>query len=123
MDGAKKEMRDARLREILNGKRGVGLEMIEAIADLTGRSLDDLCGRPIAVRPGSLATHPRWTAARLDAERMLAHVRPDMLTASLERVGSFALPEQPVALTGLFVARLAEAVIANPQEFGPLVKK
>lgn len=145
MDGAKKEMRDARLREILralrdhhgsnaalaralkvegptvteilNGKRGVGLEMIEAIADLTGRSLDDLCGRTATPLPGSLSSHVRWSAARLDAERMLSHIRPDILRAAMDRVGSFALPEQPVALTGLFVARLAEAVISNPQEF------
>jgi transcriptional regulator with XRE-family HTH domain len=138
MDGAKKEMRDARLRgilralrdhhgsnaalaralkvegptvtEILNGKRGVGLEMIEAIADLTGRSLDDLCGRTATPLPGSLSSHVRWSAARLDAERMLAHIRPDILRAAMDRVGSFAL-------TGLFVARLAEAVISNPQEF------
>jgi transcriptional regulator with XRE-family HTH domain len=145
MDGAKKETRDARLREllrdlkenhyksnaalaralgvepptvteILNSKRGVGLELLEAIADLTGRSLDDLCGRAPA-RTGTLAAHGRWTAARADAERQLGHVRADVLRAALDRVGQFALPQQPVVLTGLFVARLAEAVIANPQEF------
>ena len=66
---------------------------------------------------GSLSSHVRWSAARLDAERMLAHIRPDILRAAMDRVGSFALPEQPVVLTGLFVARLAEAVISNPQEF------
>lgn len=145
MDGAKKETRDARLRgllrelketrfksnaalaralgvegptvtEILNEKRGVGLEVLEAIADLTGRSLDDLCGRPV-VHAGTLAAHPRWATARGDAERQLGHVRADVLRAALDRVGQFALPQQPVVLTGLFVARLAEAVIANPQEF------
>ena len=145
MDGAKKLARDARLRallqelkdtrykttaalaralgvegptitEVLNSKRGVGLELMEALADLTGRTLDDLAGR--ATRPSaSLSSLPRWPAVRAEAERRLSNMRPEVVAAALDKVGRFAIPEPSVALTGLFVARLAEAVAANPAEY------
>jgi transcriptional regulator with XRE-family HTH domain len=145
MDGAKKLERDARLRamlkelrdnrykttaalaralgvegptitEVLNGKRGVGLELMVSMADLLSMSLDELAGR--AARPRScLADLPRWREARADAERRLAHVRPEVATAALDRVGACSIPETSVALTGLFVARLAEAILADPAEY------
>ena len=103
------------ITEVLNGKRGVGLDLMIAIATLTGRSLDDLAGVPR--RRDKLADLPAWTKARAEAERRLAHLRPEVATAALDKVAGFGLPETPVALTGLFVARLAEAVAEKTQEF------
>lgn len=104
------------ITEILNGKRGVGLEVMESLADLTGRSLDELAGRPVRGRV-CLADLPQWSDARDEAQKRLAHVRPEVAREALDRVASFALPPTSVALTGLFVAKLAEAIIANPHEF------
>ena len=104
------------ITEILNGKRGVGLDVLEAVADLTGRSLDDLCGRQASARR-VLRDLPRWPDARAEAEVRLRHVRADVLSAALDRVGAFALPDMSIALTGLFVAKMAEAVISNPNDF------
>lgn len=104
------------ITEVLNAKRGVGLDLLDSLADLTGRSLDDLCGRQAATRR-VLRDLPRWADARAEAEVRLRHVRADVLTAALDRVGGFALPDTSIALTGLFVAKLAEAVISSPGEF------
>lgn len=105
------------ITEALNEKRGVGLELMLALADLTGRTLDDLAGRPPQSSGFDLASLPRWPGVRAEAERRLAHMRPEVASSALDKVARFSIPEPMIALTGLFVARLAEAVAANPAEF------
>lgn len=104
------------ITEALGGSRGVGLELLVAIADLTGQSVDTLIGRPARDR-ATFAGLPQWPKARAEAERRLAHLRPEVVTAALDKVGAFGVPDVPVVLTGLFVARLAEAVATAPAEF------
>ena len=104
--------------EALSGGRGVGLDMLEAMADLTGRSIDDLIGRrPVAAARHALAANPRWMLARADAEKRLQHLRPEAMAKALDKVGGFGVPDEPVIMTGLFVAKLAEAIIAAPHEY------
>lgn len=103
------------ITEILGGSRGVGLDMMVAMADYTGQTLDALMGRP--AKANHLAALPQWPKARVEAEKRLAHLRPEIVSEALDRVGRFVAPETAVALTGLFVAKLAEAVIASPDQF------
>lgn len=77
---------------------------------------DALVGRVARDRP-TLAGLPQWPKARAEAERRLAHLRPEVVAAALDRVGAFGVPETPVILTGLFVARLAEAVATAPADY------
>lgn len=101
------------ISEVLAGK-GVGPKLIQAIADYTGRSTDDLYGRP--ARPGlpnitpgySLLRHHRdWESARAEALQRARTVRePD-----IDRVGTVALSQPPEELTADFVIRMAEALL------------
>ncbi len=104
------------ITEVLGGSRGVGLDLLIAIANLTGQTVDALIGRPARDRT-TLADLPAWAKARTDAERRLGHLRPEVVSAALDKVGAFGVPDVPVVLTGLFVARLAEAVATAPAEF------
>lgn len=107
----------ATITEALNTNRGVGLEVMIALADYTGRTLDDLAGRPPRPSGFCLASLPRWPSVRAEAEQRLAHMRPEVVSAALDKVALFTIPEPMIALTGLFIARLAEAVAANPADF------
>lgn len=104
------------ITEVLQEKRGVGLDLLIALADLTGQTIDALVGRVARDRP-TLAGLPQWPKARSEAERRLAHLRPEVVAAALDRVGAFGVPETPVVLTGLFVSRLAEAVATAPADY------
>lgn len=105
------------ITEAINGNRGIGLDLLAAIADLTGRTTDELMGRTPRGEQRGLADLPAWPAARAAAEKRLQHLRPDLAAAALDRVATFAIPGEPILLTGYFVARLAEAVAEKPQEF------
>lgn len=104
------------ITEFLQEKRGAGLDLLIAVADLTGQSVDALIGRPVRDH-ATLGGLPQWAAARADAERRLAHLRPEVVTAALDRVGAFGVPDFAIVLTGLFVAKLAEAVVTAPAEY------
>lgn len=98
--------------EFLGGGRGAGPKLINAIADYTGRSIDDLYGRSIvATHDGSrsyqrLRDHPDWTAAREEAEE-LATLAP---SESLDDVGELAFSQPPEGFDGAFIVRMAEAL-------------
>lgn len=94
----------------------MGLDVLIAVADLTGQTIDALVGRP-ARDHATLGSLPQWPAARAEAEKRLAHLRPEVVAAALDKVGAFGVPDFAIVLTGLFVARLAEAVATTPAEF------
>lgn len=104
------------ITEILQENRGVGLDVLIAVADLTGQTIDALVGRS-ARDHATLGSLPQWPAARAEAEKRLAHLRPEVVTGALDKVGAFGVPDFAIVLTGLFVARLAEAVVTTPAEF------
>lgn len=98
--------------EFLRGARGAGPKLINAIADHTGRSIDDLYGRQVvAVPDGSrayqrLRDHPDWAAAREEADE-LAMLAP---ASALDGVGDLAFSQPPDGFDGAFVVRMAEAL-------------
>jgi transcriptional regulator with XRE-family HTH domain len=107
------------ISDVLNSKRGAGMKVLRGLARVTGVSVDELVtGRPSAALAGyeTLASHPSWPKARAEALKRLARFRPELAEASVDRVSRFAMPDVPVVLTGLFVASLAEAIIAEPLE-------
>lgn len=68
----------ATVSDVLNGKRGVGQKLLNGMAEHTGRSLDDLLGRPAVVydadqvRRGSrVGQHPGYAVAAAELRRKL----------------------------------------------------
>lgn len=99
------------LSELLAGGRGAGPKLIQGLADYTGRSTDDLYGRPLLpLPPGgyqTLGQHPDFAKALEEAA-----ARPGRLVrrAQLEAVGTVALSKPPEHLTADFIVRMAEAL-------------
>lgn len=88
------------LFEIRDGRRGAGTKVLTALAQYTGRSIDDLMGRPPVVREPSehhegdeLQHHPLWSSVLLEfqasaarrGEQLIEDVVREMATASLSR--------------------------------------
>lgn len=103
--------------EFLSGGRGAGPKLIQALADITGRSIDDLYGRPLLPLANSghelIGSRADWPPIRdevIATSRRLT--RPDV-----ERVAGVSLSQPPERLTVEFVVRLAEALLyAIPYE-------
>ena len=72
---------------------------------------------PATARRSLASRSGRRRARRQSGAWRLAHLRPEVVAAALDRVGAFGVPETPVILTGLFVARLAEAVATAPADY------
>lgn len=105
------------MSEFLSGGRGAGPKLIQGIADVTGRSIDDLYGRPVLPLASGghelIGSRRDWPAVRdevIATSRRLT--RPDV-----ERVAGVSLSQPPEKLTPEFVVRLAEALLyAIPYE-------
>jgi transcriptional regulator with XRE-family HTH domain len=83
------------LNEFLSGKRGAGGKTLTALANYTGRTMDDLMGRPAAKVPQSLegavyGNLPGWAAAAAEAKRR--HVVPDDAVDAAARIGGLTPP-------------------------------
>jgi transcriptional regulator with XRE-family HTH domain len=101
------------LNEFLSGKRGAGAKLLTALADYTGRTLDDLAGRKtvIALPPPPEGTAlagnlPHWAEA--SAEARSRKVVPDEAIAVAAHVGGLTAPKGGV--TPEFVIDLAQFV-------------
>lgn len=101
------------LNEFLSGKRGAGAKLLTALADYTGRTLDDLAGRKtvIAMPPPAEGTAlagnlPHWAEA--SAEARARKVVPDEAIAVAAHVGGLTAPTGGV--TPEFVIDLAQFV-------------
>jgi hypothetical protein len=99
--------------EFLGGARGAGPKLINAFASKSGRSIDDLYGRPPTgskvIRLGDRAD---WPMAREEARSRAAQRR--LTDADIARVAGVMLDDPPAALTGEAVLRLAEALLYVP---------
>ena len=95
----------------LNGGGGAGPKLIQAIADYTGRSIDDLYGRPVLPLPTGgyqvLGQHPDYPIALAEA---LARPSRLLRPSQIEAVGGVALSKPPAHLTRDFILRMAEAL-------------
>lgn len=103
--------------EFLSGGRGAGPKLIQGLADYTGRSIDDLYGRPRLVLSSGghelIGSRADWPVTR---DQVLAGNRR-LLPADVERVAGIALSQPPERLTVEFVTRMAEALLyAIPYE-------
>jgi transcriptional regulator with XRE-family HTH domain len=96
---------------ILDGSKGAGPKVIQAIADYTGRSIDDLYGRPALPLPTGgyqvLGQHPDYPVALAEA---LARPSRLLRPSQIEAVGGVALSKPPAHLTRDFILRMAEAL-------------
>lgn len=107
----------AALSEFLKGSRGAGPKLLNGIADYTGRSTDDLYGRPPLVREVlgylKVRAHTQWKERSEEAKAKARTVTPEQI----ERSGDVALSKLPTELTADFILRLAEAIAyATPLE-------
>lgn len=105
------------ISEFLSGGRGAGPKLIQGIADYTGRSIDDLYGRPVLpIAQGGhelIGSRADWPAARDAAIASNRRLAP----ADVERVGGVSLSQPPERLSPEFIVRLAEALLyAIPYE-------
>lgn len=98
------------LSEFLRGLRGAGPKLLNGVADYTGRSTDDLYGRPPLVRETSgyvkVRSHAQWTDRSTEAKAKSRTAKPEQI----ERIGDVALSKLPTELTVEFLIRLAEAI-------------
>lgn len=67
------------VHEVMSGERGAGMKLLDALADETGRSIDELVGRTPAqpnssVALTSLGSLPEWKAAEQQARKRHAWV-------------------------------------------------
>ncbi len=105
--------------EVLDGRRGAGTKLLQALSDYTGRSTDDLLGREVRVeREGqelhegdSVGSHPDLPRVRAEfvarAERRGERVIPEVLEEAL----TFSMSRLPPRLSVEFLRRLYEAVL------------
>lgn len=95
----------------VKGATGAGPKLINGIADYTGRSIDDLYGRPRLPLPSGgyqvLGQHPDYPVALAEA---LARPGRLLRRAQIEAVGSVALSKPPEHITRDFILRMAEAL-------------
>lgn len=103
--------------EFLSGGRGAGPKLIQGLADYTGRSIDDLYGRPaLALAAGGhqlIGSRADWPPTR---DAVIAKNRR-LTPPDVERVAGVSLSQPPEKLTEEFVTRLAEALLyAIPYE-------
>ncbi len=101
------------LNEFLSGKRGAGAKLLHALADYTGRTLDDLSGRSAAraiappVDGVALAGNlPHWSVAAAAARAL--RVVPDEAIDAAAHIGGLTPPTGGV--TPEFVIDLAQFV-------------
>jgi len=96
---------------VKGGGGGAGPKLIQAIADYTGRSIDDLYGRPSLPLPTGgyqvLGQHPDYPVALAEA---LARPSRFLRPSQIEAVGGVALSKPPAHLTREFIIRMAEAL-------------
>ena len=82
--------------EFLSGGRGAGPKFIQALADVTGRSIDDLYGRPALVLAAGghqmIGSRADWPSTR---DAVVAKSRPltaaDVERVKLARIGMYAI--------------------------------
>lgn len=101
------------LQEFLKGTRGAGAKMLNALADLTGQSLDTLMGRPEHDDVRQVRTHryadaignrPLWKGLRAKLERFFSPM-------VLDEVEGLALKDGvPEYLDEAMVRRFAEGI-------------
>lgn len=109
------------LNEFLSGKRGAGGKLLTAIADYTGRTMDDLMGRPSAEVPHRLegavyGNLEGWPAAAAEAKRR--KIVPDDAIDAAARIGGLTPPTGDVSPefvidVAQFVARHGMHLAAN----------
>lgn len=110
----------ATVSDVLNGKRGVGQKLLNGLAEHTGRSLDDLLGRPAIVydaettRRGSrVGQHPSYSAASAELRRKLQRrggAADESIMLDLEGV---TLSRSATVLTADFLLRLYDALLQS----------
>lgn len=103
--------------DFLAGKTGAGQKVVFALADYTGRSLDELYGRPrLPSGEGGhelLGARADWAQVREEAVTKARTVQ----AADIDRVADVGLSHPPEKLTPDFVIRMAEALLyAVPYE-------
>lgn len=93
--------------EFLSGGRGAGPKLIQGLADYTGRSIDDLYGRPaLPLAAGGhqlIGSRADWPAVR---DVVIAKSRR-LTPLDVERVAGVSMSQPPEKLSEEFVTRLA----------------
>ncbi|MDP3278606.1 MAG: helix-turn-helix transcriptional regulator [Deltaproteobacteria bacterium] len=95
------------LNEFLNGKRGAGSKLLNAIADFTGQSLDQLYGRKDSLSLDRLGSHPNWIRSAEAAKRL--NIVPDEAIDVAAQIANLSTPRGS-EITPAFVIDLAQFV-------------
>lgn len=108
----------ATISDVLNGKRGVGQKLLNGLAEYTGRSLDDLLGRPAivydaaTVRRGSfVGQHPGYPAAAAELRRKLQRRGGGADESLMRELEEIAMSRSVTVLTSDFLLRLYDALL------------
>ena len=96
---------------VLRGEKNVGFALLEALANYTGRSLDDLAGRP----PLRFRDLPGWGPSLPIARRLFPHLPPE----AFEAVGGFSAEHPPADATPSMIGFLASGWLegATPKAY------
>lgn len=110
----------ATISDVLNGKRGVGQKLLNGMAEYTGRSLDDLLGRPVVVydaattRRGSrVGQHPGYAAAAAELRRKLLRRGGGADESIMSDLEGVTLSRAVTVLTADFLLRLYDALLQS----------
>lgn len=108
----------ATISDVLSGKRGVGQKLLSGLAEHTGRSLDDLVGRPAIVydaapvRRGSrVGQHPGYSAAAAELRRKLQRRGGGADETLMSDLEGLTLSRFVTVLTSDFLLRLYDALL------------